>query len=238
MGLIQSWLGYRNEFPRKLRLGVCRYFKELLTQKTALDNTAILNDLSPAFRHGACRYIQHEVHHNPLFSDIPARALAYLVPIKQLRSVAAKEHIGDVGNPGTSVYVVANGIVSLREDCDMADIRVLCAGDSFGQEALLGKERQYQYPLVAKEKVTLKVVHMLEGRAAKAKKYKMMRNSAMLPSAHGVPMNKRHSRSKSPHLPRNSKHFLHILANWRRISRPLVTRSQLCILTWHHNPLT
>jgi len=172
MGLIQSWLGYRNEFPRKLRLGVCRYFKELLTQKTAMDNTAILNDLSPAFRHGGCRYIQHEVRHNPLFSDIPARALAYLVPIKQLRSVAAKEHIGDVGNPGTSVYVVANGIVSLREDCDMADIRVLCAGDSFGQEALLGKERQYQYPLVAKEKVTLKVVHMLEGRSAKAKKYK------------------------------------------------------------------
>jgi len=44
----------------------------------------------------------------------------------------------------------------------MCDSRDLCAGDSFGEEVLLGKERQYRYSVVAKEKVTLFEVPQLQ----------------------------------------------------------------------------
>jgi len=163
MGLIQSWLEYHSEFPRKLRLRVCRYFREFLTQKTAMDDTAILNDLSPALRNDVCMYlINDEVRHNPLFSDIPARSLAYLVPILQFRTVAANETIVNKDDPGTGMYIITDGIASLRRDGDMGDSRDLCAGDSFGEEVLLGKERQYRYSVVAKEKVTLFEVPQLQ----------------------------------------------------------------------------
>merc|ERR1712176_1745788 len=76
MRLILSWLHHHVELPPSLRRRIKRFFQKHLTQKCAMDDIAIINDLSPALAHDVSFFLIHEeVRCNILFHNLPNGAL-------------------------------------------------------------------------------------------------------------------------------------------------------------------
>jgi len=91
------------------------YFRAFLTERSALDEQAILNDLDPALRQQVSKYLTPDaIRNSPLFGDLSPTILGKLNPI--LRPVAAM--VGEVvhrkGATGTNMHVVVAGEVELR----------------------------------------------------------------------------------------------------------------------------
>jgi len=163
IALVQAWLDYHSELPRKLVRRVRRHYKTLLTDRTAMDDSEILEELSPELRLEVSKTIVNDdVRYNLLFEDLPSTALALLIPILQTTSVEAHELVVGENEPGVAMFIIVSGHANISVLGDAAVKRSLGPGDSWGEEVVLGLEQRYDYTVTATSKMTL---HMIPEKA-------------------------------------------------------------------------
>jgi len=179
MDLITSWLDGHDEIPKILRRRIRKHFKESLATRTAIDDPAVVGDLSAELRADTAFFIIHEkVRCNPMFFELPNSALANLVEIIRKTQSHAGERIVSHGDPGIAMYILVDGfgrfdqgemwlppgLRSNDEDAAVNVMRVstttarfqqLTVGQSFGEEIIFGLEENYNYTIVAVSSATL-----------------------------------------------------------------------------------
>jgi hypothetical protein len=159
MDLVQSWLDCHGDIPKSLRRRVRKSYQMVLAHQSALDDSAILAELSPELRADMAFFIIHEhVRANPMFFGIANGALANLVMVLQHNSTFANEYIVKIGNPGVAMYSLVEGTARYDKGSIWRPIGVqiegekfhkLKEGESFGEEIIFGLEETYTYTIVA-----------------------------------------------------------------------------------------
>jgi len=159
--LIHAWL-HHHKFPSPLRTRLWIYYKTLVKNKAALDDSSIFNELSPELRSDVAQYlVPLELLNHLLFQNIPSSAIVRVVPILQQITAQPDERITSIGSIGSGMFVILDGIAIMDHHHSEANIRiskapeVLRAGDSFGEEVLLGLEKEYTYSVSATSKVVM-----------------------------------------------------------------------------------
>ena len=80
MEMVHCWMALK-QFPKKTQHRIHRYFKSYFEINTALDESAILNDLTPALRREvALLLIRDTVRRNYLFRSLQVRGASAVVP--------------------------------------------------------------------------------------------------------------------------------------------------------------
>eukprot|EP00928_Gymnodinium_smaydae_P034800 TRINITY_DN24588_c0_g2_i2.p1 TRINITY_DN24588_c0_g2~~TRINITY_DN24588_c0_g2_i2.p1 ORF type:complete len:773 (+),score=122.89 TRINITY_DN24588_c0_g2_i2:40-2358(+) len=116
MELVHAWLDYHGEIPKVLRRRIRRHFKSHLSNKTAVDDTSIVKDLSPDLRADAAYFLIHEeVRCNPVFRELPNSALASLLDIFEKTNAEPGDCLVRRGDPGMAMYVIIDGRAYYRE---------------------------------------------------------------------------------------------------------------------------
>lgn len=158
MDLIQSWLDCHDDIPKLLRRRARKHFKVTLMQKSAIDDSAVVNELSPELRADIAFFIIHEqVRRNAMFEGISNSALANLVDVLYKTHTNAEEFIVKQGDPGLSMYILVEGVARYDKGYQWrpsgADLgqrfHKLIQGDSFGEEVVFDMEDTYTYTIVA-----------------------------------------------------------------------------------------
>jgi CRP-like cAMP-binding protein len=72
---------------------------------------------------------------NPLFADMPAKAIRWLVSRMHPRSYEKGERIFEMGNPGAGAVLLLTGEISIM--ADQVELAHLKRGDLFGEVALV-----------------------------------------------------------------------------------------------------
>jgi CRP-like cAMP-binding protein len=117
MDEVRSWLYYHTDLPKTLRKRIKKYFRKHLTQKAAVEDCTIINDLSPALVHDVSVFlIPEQVRCNVLFHTLPNSALVELLPLLQFRESEAHDHIVAYGDPGVAMYVITDGYAFLDRE--------------------------------------------------------------------------------------------------------------------------
>jgi CRP-like cAMP-binding protein len=167
MDQVRAWLYYHTDLPPTLRRKIKRYFQKALTQKAAIDDTAIIGDLSPALVHDVSLFlVPEQVRDNALFCSLPSSAMVEILPMLQYRESDAHDHIVSYGDPGIAMYIVTKGYAFLdggeyaltdgAEDGQTKKVKTfLKAGDSFGEEIILGLEEDHFYNVVARTSIIM-----------------------------------------------------------------------------------
>lgn len=149
---VGAWLEH-HELPVPYRERVLRYLREFYRRRTALDEHAILDDLSPDLREELTQHLLPEaVVRNTLFESLPNGTLAHLTPIIFTTFKNTGDYVVRTGYPGEGMFVIASGKALLwGDDCSSNPFvaRQLDEGDSFGEKVLLGVERFYSYTVEA-----------------------------------------------------------------------------------------
>lgn len=167
MSHVRAWLDHHTELPQTLRYRIKRYFERHLSQKAVVEDTAIINDLSPALVQDVSFFLIHEhVRCSVLFHDIANSALAHLMPILEQRESDPGDHVVNYGDSGTEMYIIMEGEAHfehghqwtpndpLESEEESKGGNKECkehlrSGDSFGEEIILGLEEVYHYTIVA-----------------------------------------------------------------------------------------
>merc|ERR1719482_997586 len=169
MSEVRAWLCHHTELPKQLRYRIRRYFERHLSQKAAVDDRTIINDLSPALLNLVSEHIiHHEVRNNILFYDLPPSAVGHLMPILMQKECDANDRLVTKGDAGTEMYILIHGQAvyveghqwmprdpeEVEEDIEpnadgLQFTEILGNGDSFGEEIILGLEEQYFYTICA-----------------------------------------------------------------------------------------
>jgi hypothetical protein len=124
------------EFPRHLRRRVRRYFKRRFSDKSALDDKAIMEDLSQELRSMVTEFLIHPyVRNHMMFESLPPPVISKLVHVLERNTYQQGDKIAAAGEHGTAMYVLVEGQATLSA----ADtVRTLRPGDSFGEAIILG----------------------------------------------------------------------------------------------------
>jgi hypothetical protein len=124
------------EFPRALRRRVRRYFKLYFSDKSALDDKAIMEDLSSELRSAVTEFLIHPyVRNHMMFESLPPPVISKLVHVLERNTYQKGDKIATAGEHGTAMYVLVEGQATLSTE-DTA--RTLRPGDSFGEAIILG----------------------------------------------------------------------------------------------------
>ena len=106
---IKAWLEH-HEFPITKRDKVMRYVRAHYRQRTALDEHAILDELSPEIREELAQHlVPREIMAHPLFDSLPTGTLAHIAPIIVPVRKAAMEVVVAECDPGEGLFVIARG---------------------------------------------------------------------------------------------------------------------------------
>ncbi|CAJ1332920.1 unnamed protein product [Effrenium voratum] len=159
--LIYAWL-LHHRFPKPLRQRLWIYYKTLVKNKAALDDSAIFNELSPELRQDVAQYlVPPDLLNHLLFQNVPSSVIVRLVPILQQITAQPTERITSYGSMGSGMFVILDGIAIMDPNAEGTPPRssripeVLRAGDSFGEEVLLGIVKEYAYTVAATSKVVM-----------------------------------------------------------------------------------
>jgi len=164
MELINAWLAFHHEIPVEMRRRVRRHFKNILTKKTALEDSVIMNDLSPELGMEMSRYLLADiVRYNALFDGLPGYVLARIAQILKRTSAGTNERIAVTGHSASSMFIMIEGTAEFEDSHQwfVFDGKTECPktklnpGDSFGEEILLGFESRFEYTVVAASMATL-----------------------------------------------------------------------------------
>ncbi|KAH8086196.1 voltage-gated potassium channel [Aureococcus anophagefferens] len=113
MGVVNAWLEF-NDLPREMRRKVRTYFKTFLSERSALDEQAILNDLDPGLRAELGQYlIPDAVRDSALFSGLPPTVLAKLSTLLRPVPAAVDDVLQVQGTHGVTMHVVVAGLVEV-----------------------------------------------------------------------------------------------------------------------------
>lgn len=158
MDLIQSWLDCHEDIPKLLRRRARKHFKVTLSLKSAIDDSSVVNELSPELRADIAWFIIHvQVRGNAMFKDISNSALANLVDVLQKTHTNKDEFVVKIDDPGDKMYFLVEGVARYDKGCQWrppgADpgqrFHKLIEGDSFGEEIVFDDEDTYTYTIVA-----------------------------------------------------------------------------------------
>merc|ERR1712048_558850 len=134
-----------------------KHFRESLASRTAIEDRAVLIDLSPELRSDTAFFIIDEtVRSNPTFNGLPNSVLASLVEILNKTQMDMNEKIVRYGDPGVAMYILVDGLGRYDygfawEPPDVAKpssknwFEQLTLGQSFGEEVIFGLAETYQY---------------------------------------------------------------------------------------------
>jgi len=158
MDLILAWL-HHHQFPSGLRSRVQHYFRAFLSQHSAIDETAIVNDLSAALRRECKDYMIHDnIRCNALLDGLPSAKLRCVADQLQMVVAEANDLVVREGDPGTAMFILFEGAASVKASKTASFYlkhryaRVFGPGDSFGEEILLNCVTEYQYTVAAQGK--------------------------------------------------------------------------------------
>jgi CRP-like cAMP-binding protein len=128
MKKISAWCDHQ-EFPRVLRRRVRRYFKLYFADKSALDDKAIMEDLSQELRSEITEYLIHPlVRNHMMFESLPSPVISKLVHVLERNTYEARAEIVTEDEHCTAMYVLISGQATLTA---AARARALTPGDSF-----------------------------------------------------------------------------------------------------------
>jgi len=114
MDLIMAWI-YHHHFPPDLRRRLRHYFRAYFGQKSAIDEAAIMNDLSADLREECRNFLIHDhVRHNPMFDGLPSYLLRRVVQRLKIATVEAQECIIREDTIGTAMHIIIQGVASLK----------------------------------------------------------------------------------------------------------------------------
>lgn len=169
MGLVQAWLSYHG-LPRETSRRILRHFKMLLRQKAAIDEVAIMNDLSPELAKEVSEIlIPSEIRHAKVFKGLQTTMLSHIARIVRQHTSAANTLIVDRGSQGVGMFMIHQGqarldhwrtasTASSEAQESLAAYAMLEAEDTWGEEILLGITSHYKYSVQCVTEVTLLVL--------------------------------------------------------------------------------
>ena len=145
MDTIHTYMAVKR-FPKQLRHRVHRYFKRYFEQRTALDETAILNDLEPALRRAVHEHILHEgVRRSFLFTGQRADVHEQIFENLVVEQVERGQVITEKGKSlPMCLYFINEGSCELEGE-------LLHAGDLFGELVALGLETEHRHTVTSAE---------------------------------------------------------------------------------------
>lgn len=159
MDELAGWLDAHEDIPKVLRRRVRKHFKMIFKERCALEDSAVMSELSPQLRGEMAFFIIHEcVRCNPMFSGTPSGVLANLVEIVQKNHTEKEKFIVQCNDPGEAMYILIEGIARYNEGspwrpkgCEGGGPKYLKlkAGDSFGEEIIFEEEEFYLYTIVS-----------------------------------------------------------------------------------------
>lgn len=170
MELIYCWLDGHEQLPAPLRRRLRRFFKRTQGEKSVLEDSQIIADLSPELGAETARYLINEhVKRHPMFCDFPYSALTLLVQVLHTKRVNAHEYVVKWGDPGTAMYILVEGLAKYEQGAlwtpaakmgPSGDERfqLVSHGDSFGEEVLFSLEQEYRYTVVALKECEFQVL--------------------------------------------------------------------------------
>eukprot|EP00929_Paragymnodinium_shiwhaense_P030121 TRINITY_DN17120_c0_g1_i1.p1 TRINITY_DN17120_c0_g1~~TRINITY_DN17120_c0_g1_i1.p1 ORF type:complete len:976 (-),score=197.78 TRINITY_DN17120_c0_g1_i1:235-3162(-) len=169
MALIQSWLDHHAELPKRLRRRLRWHFKNSLSRKTALADSAVMSELTPELLQETAPLLAHEcIRYHPLFIELPVAMLSRLVVILQRVVAHADDGIVKLADFGLGMFVLEEGkarfmkgyqwVASKKRSLGRAKRTQLVSGDSFGEEILLGFRTHYAYTIVASTAVSMELI--------------------------------------------------------------------------------
>jgi len=166
LDVVHGWLNFHQEIPTALRRRIRKHFKNMLKKrKILLEDTAIMNDLTPELNQDVAYFLLHDdIRNNPLFEDVHPILLSRLVPILERLEYEGNETIVDINSEAEGMFIIHEGIALMKDanlwargsDASGAqNLRRLLPGYSFGEEVLCGLDDKYAYSVVAKGSVRL-----------------------------------------------------------------------------------
>ena len=120
MDMIHTYMRIKR-FPPRLRHRIHRYFKRYFSQRTALDENAILNDLEPALREEVGEYLIHDaVRRNYLFRELHPAVLGRIFSVFRPTSADVGAELATKGVRGDAMFVIESGSCELRVSWSIA----------------------------------------------------------------------------------------------------------------------
>eukprot|EP00931_Biecheleriopsis_adriatica_P005981 TRINITY_DN107452_c0_g1_i1.p1 TRINITY_DN107452_c0_g1~~TRINITY_DN107452_c0_g1_i1.p1 ORF type:complete len:685 (-),score=109.46 TRINITY_DN107452_c0_g1_i1:239-2293(-) len=161
MDLIHAWSVHHN-LPRRTRIAVCRYFRHFLSEKSAMEEADVWQDLSPELQKEVSDYIVHDdVRYNPIFDGVSLGAVVKVHSILHRCTAGAGQSIVKRGDPGTTMYIIRVGKVTLEHSSDLQgkqQLRTLLPGQSFGEEVVVGYLDRYEYDVTTSAAATFETI--------------------------------------------------------------------------------
>jgi CRP-like cAMP-binding protein len=149
MDLLYSWLDH-HAIPVEMRKRILKYFKTFLREKSAVNDSEIVDDLSPALRKEVGQFVVHDdIRQNPLFDNLAINAVIRLQKIIQNVSVDSDSYIVTQDEAGTAMFIIRTGHLKIARPGKPP--QTLSAGDSFGEEVVAGLTEKYHYSVQAVE---------------------------------------------------------------------------------------
>lgn len=156
MDLIEAWLSYHN-LPKEMRKSLRSFFESFLQSNAVLNDAEIWHDLSPEMQRAVGSYlIPENVKNNPLFDGMDTGAVVQMQSILRTLVAPSGSSITEEGEVGTAMYVIDSGI--LERSYSSGALGRLGAGESFGEEVLLGFFDHYEYTVKVVDKAKLQMI--------------------------------------------------------------------------------
>merc|ERR1719424_959813 len=115
MDLIQAWLSHHH-LPLQLKKTLHRYFKAYLSERSAISEAEIWDDLSPELQKEVGHYLLHEsVKTNPLFDGLGIGCVVRLQSILQKVTVLRGRQVITKGETGTAMYIILSGMCQIEK---------------------------------------------------------------------------------------------------------------------------
>jgi len=137
MDSINAYMTVR-KFPLSLARKVRRYYRHYFELRTALDESNILQDLSPSIRNEVAIFlVDQTISANPLFKEMSPQSFSQLLTILYPIQIDPGEWLFQAGDHGEEMYIVISGQVQVVDSNDEV-VAILSAGAYFGELCALG----------------------------------------------------------------------------------------------------
>ncbi|GMI14929.1 hypothetical protein TrVE_jg6054 [Triparma verrucosa] len=123
----------KRKFPKVLFRKMRKYYKHYFEQRTALNESEILDDLSSQLRTEVALFLIHDIVYNiDLFHDLTPEMLAKLLTALKPLQIGSGEVLSVAGEIGREMYIVISGELKMTKPSDPTGV-ILNPGEYFGE---------------------------------------------------------------------------------------------------------
>ncbi|GMH51745.1 hypothetical protein TL16_g01078 [Triparma laevis f. inornata] len=124
----------KRKFPKVLFRKMRKYYKHYFEQRTALNETEILDDLSSQLRTEVALFLIHDIVYNiDLFHDLTPEMLAKLLTVLKPLQIGSGEVLSVAGEIGREMYIVISGELKMTKPGGDPNGTILNPGEYFGE---------------------------------------------------------------------------------------------------------